>query len=239
LRKAKWLFTDPTPLLNTLKNSCQLKKIDKRKEWWSQPSNFLDYGTVKTTDSDVRLFIVLERLNGTTNQLQRRTVCVALAELHAKNTALDDLVSRIRNSSELTSLGDDKEVKKRLSFLLLAGRKWKEIIQLCASIRNSGTDSEFSGVLWLLGNGSRYVNLEVVCLQLTHISWEKADERTCREALTGLEDVFYERCKNLALTVNSTLTSLKEGECSCTIDVQITNRTKRPDFAPVNLRTTF
>jgi hypothetical protein len=125
--------------------------------WWSQPKDFLDYGKVRTAaDNTVRLVTILGRLNGSTHRIQKRTVRLALADLHKKNADLDDLVARIRNTPGTGGLGNDKDVKTKVTQDIYIGRKWRSIIQTCAKVwpESSTEESKISGVLWLLDSGS-------------------------------------------------------------------------------------
>jgi hypothetical protein len=115
---------------------------------------FLTYDDVETGDNGVRLFVILQRLSGATQRIQKRTSCVALADLHPKGTDLDSLMSRVRSYPGIADTSSETDVRTSLTNLIYNGRKWRKIIQLCATIHGSNKESDFSGAIWLLDKGS-------------------------------------------------------------------------------------
>ncbi len=88
----------------------------------------------------------------------KRTLCVALTELHNRNTSVDDLVFRVcRSKDSYVRYGED--VRKKISENLKTGTKWKQIMEICARANTQNQDEKngsiwkFSGIVWLLDKG--------------------------------------------------------------------------------------
>ena len=100
----------------------------------------------------VKLFRIVDWLDGckSTNRLAKRTVCLALAQLHREGSDINDLVLRIHSSDVHR---EKEQINKRFYELIRIGNSWKKIIQLCANISQPSASS-YSAVIWLLQNGS-------------------------------------------------------------------------------------
>ena len=128
-------------------------------EWQLRPSSFLAHWDAKHNDLIVRLYVAVERIdNKSISRLVRRTLCLALAELHQKGTKIDDLVSRVYSSKKSETCYRD-DIQKNFYRIFKAGAKWKRIIAICARTATLNghekvSDRAFSGIVWLLDQGS-------------------------------------------------------------------------------------
>ncbi len=128
--------------------------------WRLTPCSFLAHWNTKHDDVLVRLYIAVERIDksNSTIKLVRRTLCVALTELHEKRSNIDDVVSRVCNSKDFNGRKQD-DVRKKFYDIFKAGAQWKQIMGICARAETPDQDENvsdrvFSGILWLLGKGS-------------------------------------------------------------------------------------
>ncbi|KAL8909714.1 MAG: hypothetical protein Q9207_000023 [Kuettlingeria erythrocarpa] len=129
-------------------------------EWRLTPPSFLAHWDTNHDDIVVRLYVAVERIDksNSTSKLVRRTLCLALTELHEKGTNIDDLVFRVYNSKELETCDKD-DIRNEFYGVFKVGAKWKYIIAVCARTATMDryenvSDRAFSGILWLLGKGS-------------------------------------------------------------------------------------
>ncbi|KAF2788228.1 hypothetical protein K505DRAFT_112879 [Melanomma pulvis-pyrius CBS 109.77] len=145
------------------------------------------------------------------NQLEKRTVCLAVAQLHREGSSIDPFVLQIYNcevhqekeptpeAEKITEKEKKKKITTKFYELLRAGNSWKKIIQLCAKTAIKDTQRKasalsYSGVIWSLGNGS---------------AWERATEEEQVEALSKLGKDFLTHCEIYSPSVDKVLMSLK------------------------------
>ncbi len=151
---ATFILTESYP------NTTFEKLLEKYAEVWRlTPSSFCAHWYTKHDDALVNLYIAVERIDRSNNtiKLVRRTLCVALTELHGKGTGVDDVVSRVCSSKDSRGRKQD-DVRRKFYNIFKAGAKWKQIMEICARAETQDQDENvsdrgFSGILWLLGKG--------------------------------------------------------------------------------------
>ncbi len=126
-------------------------------DWLLKPDSFISH--VCGNEILTKLCIGVKETGQSRNTtiLMKRTLCVALTELHSKRTSVVDLVSRVCRNKDL--YGRSEEDVRKISYEnLKTGAKWEQIMGICARANTqnqdeNGSNWDFSGILWLFGKG--------------------------------------------------------------------------------------
>ncbi|CAI6336982.1 unnamed protein product [Periconia digitata] len=173
-------------------------KREEIEKWHSNPGCFLKHEQSLEGSLIDNLIHIADWLDHSlaSNRLAKRIVCLAMADLHVKGRSVSNILPQIQGSG-----GEQKKkgVATKFYEYLRVGNGWKEIILLCASAassknRDEATRFSYSGIIWLLGNGSM---------------WERACTEERKEALNSLGDDFLAECEKYSPTVDKIRTNLK------------------------------
>ncbi|ORY02130.1 hypothetical protein BCR34DRAFT_667768 [Clohesyomyces aquaticus] len=166
-------------------------------QWLSNPISFLKHWDVQHSDIVVKIYSSINRIeksDGMT-KLLKRVYCYALTELHEKGTKVDDMVSRILNTTMFRAMSKDK-ITEEIYGIFKVGSKWEQIVRFCGKLCEEDP-KKVSAVIWLLGKG---------------YAWERASAKACEQAITkiGPQSALFVEARKYSSSVNTILSHLKK-----------------------------